>query len=212
MSQAESLSLQVTGLRVSRGYNLLISRLDFTLVSGQAISLTGENGVGKTTLLRILAGFISPDAGAVAFTREGQAVEPELFHARHVHFLGHHDALSPARTVAQELEFQAAYLGGDPGRTGPLNLKPLLDLDTRYLSAGQKRRLSCARLLMAPRPLWLLDEPMAPLDSDHRALLAGLMQDHLASGGLLIAAVHDALPFTTQPLRLTRPTRETVNA
>jgi heme exporter protein A len=84
-------------------------------------------------------------------------------------------------------------------------LKPLMDLETRHLSAGQKRRLSCARLLMVKRTLWLLDEPMAPLDAEHRALLGGLMQAHLAEGGMIIAAVHDPLPFATRILRLERP-------
>ena len=87
-----------------------------------------------------------------------------------------------------------------------LALKTLMDLETRYLSAGQKRRLSFARLLMAKRPLWLLDEPMAPLDASHRTMLVGLMQDHVKDGGMIIAAVHDPLPFETRTLRLERPT------
>ncbi|MBW8881229.1 MAG: heme ABC exporter ATP-binding protein CcmA [Asticcacaulis sp.] len=198
-------SLAVSGLSLRKGYNLLIHNLNFNLVAGEAISLTGENGVGKTSLLRALAGFSSPDSGDIIFSANGSQIDSEIAGARHIHFLGHQDALSPARTVAQELRFQADYLGGDIARIAALNLKSLMDLETRYLSAGQKRRLSCARLLMAPRPLWLLDEPMAPLDSAHRALLAGLMQDHLASGGLLIAAVHDPLPFATTELRLVRP-------
>ncbi|WP_235075864.1 heme ABC exporter ATP-binding protein CcmA [Asticcacaulis sp. AC460] len=200
--------MTVTDLSLRKGYNLLIYKLNFSLSSGGAISLTGENGVGKTTLLRTLAGFQAADSGAICATENDVQIESDVWWSRHVHFLGHHDALSPARTVAQELEFQAAYLGGDLDRIAPLNLKTLMDLETRYLSAGQKRRLSCARLLMAPRVLWLLDEPMAPLDVAHRELLAGLMQAHLADGGMIIAAVHDALPFVTTGLRLERPARE----
>ncbi|ESQ75712.1 heme ABC exporter ATP-binding protein CcmA [Asticcacaulis sp. AC402] len=200
--------LMVTDLSLRKGYNLLIHKLNFTLSSGEAIGLTGENGVGKTTLMRTLAGFQTPDSGAICATENDVQIESEIWWSEHVHFLGHQDALSPARTVSQELEFQAAYLGGDLGKVAPLNLKPLLDLETRYLSAGQKRRLSCARLLMAPRLLWLLDEPMAPLDSAHRALVAELMQNHLEEGGMIIAAVHDALPFATTGLRLERPARE----
>lgn len=201
------LELKINGLALKKGYNLLISGLDFTLSSGEALSLTGENGVGKTTLLRTLAGFSQSHAGTISFFYDGQLLEAEDAQAKYVHLLGHHDALSPSRTVAQELDFQAGYLGGDVAEAvDVLNLRTLLDLETRYLSAGQKRRLSCARLLMAKRSLWLLDEPMAPLDADHRALVAGLMQAHLAGGGLLIAAVHDALPFETRTLRLTRPT------
>jgi heme exporter protein A len=202
------LTLRCERLSLKKGYNLLISGLDFTVSSGEALSLTGENGVGKTTLLRTLAGFSHAHAGKIVFTAAGEPVEAEDA-ARLIHMLGHHDALSPSRTVAQELAFQADYLGGDAkAAIEPLRLKPLLDLETRYLSAGQKRRLSCARLLMAKRPLWLLDEPMAPLDAEHRALLAGLMQDHLKDGGLLIAAVHDPLPFETRQLRLTRPAQK----
>ncbi len=201
------LELKVNGLALKKGYNLLISSVDFTLSPGEGLSLAGENGVGKTTLLRTLAGFSFSLSGTMAFFYNGQPLEPEEAQAKYIHLLGHHDALSPSRTVAQELEFQAEYLGGDVAKAADaLNLRTLLDLETRYLSAGQKRRLSCARLLMAKRPLWLLDEPMAPLDTDHRALIGGLMRDHLKDGGMLIAAVHDPLPFETRTLRLTRPT------
>ena len=200
------LGLKVNALRLVKGYKLLISELNFEINAGDALSLFGENGVGKTTLLRTLAGFTVPDGGTIAFTANHSQIESEEARTRHIHFLGHHDALSPARTVAQELAFQASFLGGDAGAAiEPLRLKPLMDLDTRYLSAGQKRRLSCARLLMAPRALWLLDEPMAPLDVEHRALLGGLMQAHLAGGGMIVAAVHDPLPFATRTLRLERP-------
>ena len=201
-------SLRVEGVSLKKGYNLLIHNLNFTLKSGEAISLYGENGVGKTTLLRTLAGFMTPCAGAISAHENDVQIEPEIWQGRHVHFLGHHDALSPSRTVAQELAFQADFLGGEVAGIAALNLDGLLDLETRYLSAGQKRRLSCAKLLMAKRPLWLLDEPMAPLDVDHRRLLGGLMQAHLAGGGMIIAAVHDPLPFATRILKLERPTMQ----
>ena len=199
-------SLKVEGLSLKKGYNLLIHNLNFQVRAGEAISLTGENGVGKTTLLRTLAGFMTPHSGTIHAHENDVQVEPEIWHGRMTHFLGHQDALSPSRTVAQELKFQADFLGGDVAGIEQLNLTPLLDLETRYLSAGQKRRLSFARLLMVRRPLWLLDEPMAPLDVGHRALLAGIMQKHLSEGGMIIAAVHDALPFETRSLKLERPT------
>jgi len=200
--------LRVEGLSLKKGYNLLIHELNFELHGGEILSLSGENGVGKTTLLRTIAGFSAPDAGRIAFAQDGTAVDPDAAPGRLIHYLGHHDALSPARTVAKELRFQADYLGGSLSALDRLNLAPLMDLETRYLSAGQKRRLSLARLLMAPRPVWLLDEPMAPLDAAHRTLLAELMQEHVATGGLVIAAVHDPLPFETRSLRLARPARE----
>ncbi|MDI7775464.1 heme ABC exporter ATP-binding protein CcmA [Asticcacaulis sp. EMRT-3] len=206
------LGLHIEGLCLKKGYNLLIDHLNFDLASGGAISLTGENGVGKTTLLRCLAGFSAPDGGRIRFVQDEKTLDTETAQTKLVHYLGHQDSLSPARTVAQELAFQAQWLGGDLAGLEALSLGPLMDLETRYLSAGQKRRLSCARLLMAKRPLWLLDEPMAPLDAAHRALLAGLMQEHLREGGLLIAAVHDALPFATRNLHLTRPTAKEYEA
>src|SRR6185312_4595926 len=109
------LSLKVSDLRLVKGYKLLISGLNFEISGGEALSLYGENGVGKTTLLRTLAGFNPPDGGKIAFSADGSPIEAEEARIRHVHFLGHHDALSPARTVAQELAFQASYLGGDAG-------------------------------------------------------------------------------------------------
>jgi len=202
------MKLIIEALRLQKGYNRLVDGLDLVLMPGEALSLSGANGVGKTSLLRAIAGFAAPEAGAIRFERDGAALDADLAQSRMIHYLGHHDALSPARTVAQELAFQADWLGGGAAGLEALNLAPLMDIETRHLSAGQKRRLSCARLLMAHRPLWLLDEPMAPLDAAHRDLLAGLMQAHLAAGGSLIAAVHDALPFATRRLHLTRPAQE----
>ena len=189
------MKLIVEGLRLRKGYNRLVDGLDLVLAPGEALSLSGENGVGKTTLLRAVAGFSPPEAGTIRFEHDGAALEAEAAQARMIHYLGHQDAASPARTVAQELRFQADWLGGDMTGIGPLRLEPLLDLETRYLSAGQKRRLSCARLLMAKRPLWLLDEPMAPLDASQRARFGELLARHIAGGGMVAAAVHDPLPI-----------------
>jgi heme exporter protein A len=201
-------TLKVSDLALKKGHRLLIDKLNFTLYSGQALSLNGPNGVGKTTVLRTIAQFLPPYTGQISLISDSHKTKEPLNLADLVHYLGHNDAFHPARTARQELEFQAAYMGSSSISLAPvigqLKLSALLNLPTRYLSAGQRRRLSCARLLSVKRPLWLLDEPMAPLDEQFRETLARMMQDHLDDGGLLICAVHDPLPFATQTLGLER--------
>ena len=195
--------LSITGLTLSRGERTLFRDLSLDLNAGQALALTGANGAGKTSLLRAVAGFIRPDAGTVRFLGDADAeIEPETARARHIHLLGHLEGLKGARTACDELTFQTAWCGGtDIDRAvATLGLAPLLDLETRKLSAGQRRRLSLARLIAAPRALWLLDEPLAPLDAHWRAAATDLMRDHLAGGGLIVAAVHDPLDLPCRTL------------
>lgn len=198
--------LSITGLTLSRGERALFTGLSFDLDAGEALALTGANGAGKTSLLRAVAGFIRPDAGAIAFHDADGAVEPETARARHIHLLGHMEGLKPTRTARQELAFQTAWLGGAEAgldaAAEALGLAPLLDLETRKLSAGQRRRLSLARLVAAPRALWLLDEPLAPLDARWREAAADLMRAHLEDGGMILAAVHDPLPVAARALDL----------
>lgn len=194
--------LTVTDLAVSRGERMLFRNLSFDLASGQAIALTGANGAGKTSLLRALAGFLKPDAGAIAFND----ADPAEARARHLHWLGHLDGLKGVRLARDELAFQAAWLGADAdgvaAATDVLALEPLLDLEVRKLSAGQRRRLAFARLIAAPRPLWLLDEPLSPLDARWRAALGLLMQAHLDKGGAILAAIHDPLPVAATEVEI----------
>jgi heme exporter protein A len=192
--------LTTASLTVSRGERILFSDLSLSLASGEALALTGANGAGKTSLLRALAGFIRPDAGSIAFAE----VEPAEARARHIHWLGHLDGLKTGRRAREELAFQAEWSGatadGIAAAVDVLALEPLLDLEVRKLSAGQRRRLAFARLIAAPRPIWLLDEPFAPLDARWRAAIGLLMQAHLDKGGALIAAVHDPLPLPARTL------------
>ena len=192
--------ISVTGLTLSRGERILFRDLSFDLAAGEAVALTGANGAGKTSLLRALAGFIRPDAGTIAFAD----AEPAEARRRHLHWLGHLDGLKGARRARDELAFQAQWLGADADGIAAaidlLALEPLLDLEVRQLSAGQRRRLAFARLIATPRPVWLLDEPFAPLDARWRAALGLLMQAHVDKGGSILAAVHDPLPVAARAL------------
>lgn len=196
-------ALIVRGLSVRRGERILFRDLAFELAAGEAIALTGANGSGKTSLLRAIAGLLRPEAGEILFK---DAAEADIARHEAVHLLGHADGLKGGRTALEELSFQAGWLGGDDEGVAraieQLSLTPLLDLEVRRLSAGQRRRLALARLIAAPRPLWLLDEPMAPLDAARRTLLAEMMQRHLAGGGLILAAVHDPLPIPARVLEI----------
>ncbi|HEY1426650.1 MAG TPA: heme ABC exporter ATP-binding protein CcmA, partial [Caulobacteraceae bacterium] len=192
-------ALNLEALSLQRGERLLLRDFGLTVTAGEAVALTGPNGAGKTSLLRAIAGFIAPQAGRIAF--HGAAGELDAAEARcaDVHLVGHQDGLKPSRSARDELGFAVDWTGGDAARAegaaADLGLTPLLDLAVRHLSAGQRRRLALARLVASPRALWLLDEPLAPLDAVHRVRLGELMAAHLATGGLVIAAVHDPLPI-----------------
>lgn len=192
--------LSLENLALRRGERLLFKQLNLALTAGEAVALTGANGSGKTSLLRAIAGLIRPEAGTIRF----DGVRPDAVHAEGLHLLGHHDGLKPHRLASDEIAFQAAWTGGSglPAAIERLALAPLLDLEVRRLSAGQRRRLALARLIAAPRPLWLLDEPMAPLDAAWRARFGEVMAEHLAGGGLILAAVHDPLPIKARGLDL----------
>lgn len=184
----------IKDLAISRGERRLFSGLDLRLNAGQAIALTGRNGAGKTSLLRAVAGLLRAEAGEIVF----EALDAETARAEHLHMVGHHDGLKSTRTAWEELRFQTLWTGGTEASARVaarrMDLNRLLDLEVRRLSAGQRRRLALARLVASPRALWLLDEPMAPLDAGHRAAFGALMAEHLAGGGMMLAAVHDPLP------------------
>ena len=190
--------LVLSNLAVSRGDRPLFDGLNLTVNAGEAVALVGANGAGKTSLLRVIAGMIRPDAGEVAFTDENGPLAAEDARSRDLHLIGHQDGLKTGRTAWDELLFQVHWTGGTEASARAaskrLELGRLLDLEVRKLSAGQRRRLALARLIASPRSLWLLDEPLAPLDVERRAVAGVLMAEHLAGGGLIVAAVHDPLP------------------
>jgi heme exporter protein A len=193
-------TLQAEGLAVERGGRLLFEDVAFTLQRGQALLLTGPNGAGKSSLLRCIAGLLRPSAGIVRFG----GADPREARARGLHWLGAQDGLKSARTAEAELRFWAGWSGGGAGQAAlkAAGLTESAGVLVRRLSTGQRRRLAFARLLAPARPLWLLDEPLAPLDARWRAWAGELMRAHLAGGGMLVAAVHDPLPIDARELRL----------
>jgi heme exporter protein A len=166
------------------------------------LALTGPNGSGKSSLLRLIAGLLRPSAGCIAL--EGGDDERSL--PEQAHYQGHLDALKPSLTVAENLDFWARYLGQQTTRVAePLaavGLGGLAHLPAAYLSAGQRRRLSLARLIAVPRPIWLLDEPTSALDAAGHERLAELMRHHRATGGMILAATHGPLGIDAEELRL----------
>ena len=190
--------LRAQGLSCGRGGVALAEGLSLAVAAGTALLLTGPNGAGKSTLLLTLAGIVHPLAGTIAI----DGADPDL---RAVHYCGHRNAIKPRLSVAENLSFWAA-LNGDEGLTvdealDRIGLGPLAGLDAGYLSAGQSRRLALARLLVSPRPVWLLDEPTAALDMEGHALVTGLIEAHLDMGGVAVAATHDPIALA-DPARL----------
>jgi heme exporter protein A len=195
-----SLRIFVSDLACSRGERRLFQGLGFMLDSGEAMVVTGPNGVGKTTLLRALAGFVRPDKGSIKL--EGTTEDIPMAEASH--FVGHRDGLKGALTVRENLELAPALLGSRGIAAGEaaarLNLMPLLDLPVAVLSAGQRRRAALARLLVAERPIWLLDEPTAALDAASSVLVETMLRDHASSGGIVIATTHLPLHLSADEL------------
>ncbi|MGH6859197.1 MAG: heme ABC exporter ATP-binding protein CcmA [Phyllobacterium sp.] len=183
-----------------RGGERLFAGLDFAVRAGEALAVTGPNGAGKSTLLRIIAGLLPPAEGSVRL--EACAGEFDGVAAA-CHFLGHLNAMKPVLTLQENLVFWQAFSGKGQhsiaGALERLGLDAIGHLPFGYLSTGQKRRASIARLLIADRPIWLLDEPTAGLDKASEAQFAGLMRAHLAAGGAIIAATH--LPLGLADIR-----------
>ena len=201
--------LGVDDLACRRSGRRIFSGLTFALGPGDALAVTGRNGAGKSSLLAILCGRLRPDAGRITLRDAGEASLPEC-----LHMVGHRDGLKGALTAGENLAFARTLLGA--ARASPrqalerLGLGHAHDLPVAYLSAGQRRRVALARLLVCERPLWLLDEPTAALDAASQGALAELMAGHRAGGGLVIAATHQALGLDgAMELRIEAPSTAT---
>ncbi len=194
------MELKVSGLACARGGAILLEGVSFALAPGQALVLRGPNGSGKTTLLRTLAGLQPPVAGEIAVAPESMA------------YAAHADGLKPTLTVAENLAFWAALHGRRSMATAleAFELTELAGRMAQNLSAGQKRRLGLARLLVTGRPIWILDEPTVSLDATAVALFARTVRAHLAEGGIAVLATHidlglpeaetlDLMPFRARP-------------
>jgi len=190
------------GIRCVRGGRDVFWGLEFEASSGEALAVTGANGSGKTSLLRMIAGLLTIAGGSIGL--EGGANELTL--AEQAHYLGHRDALKPALSVIENLSFWRDFLGGEAfdasESLAAVGLDHAVHLPAAYLSAGQRRRLSVARLLTVHRPIWLLDEPTNALDAAGQSMFAGLMGDHLGRGGLIVAATHAPLGIAARELRI----------
>jgi heme exporter protein A len=185
--------LNAANLACHRGGRDVFTGIDFSVASGEILAITGRNGAGKSSLLRTIVGLVRVTQGQLGL----EGGNPELTIAEQAHYLGHQDALKPALSVGENLRFWTGFFGGKAAETDlaleAVGLDGLAELPAAYLSAGQRRRLSIARLIAVKRPIWLLDEPMSTLDAAAQDRLVGLMRAHLAGGGLILAATHSAL-------------------
>lgn len=197
-------SLTAENLACARGDKRLFDGLNFRVTAGQALAVEGANGAGKTSLLRMIAGFLAPVAGRIAVKIAAVETDDAEERGKFAGWLGHQDGLKPQLSVREQLDFFAHLYGQkvDGAVLEQVGLARQADLPCRYLSAGQRRRLGLARLLASARPLWLLDEPFAALDTSGQQLVGQLMARHCGAGGIIIAATHEPLGLGNESLKL----------
>ncbi|AYG60852.1 heme ABC exporter ATP-binding protein CcmA [Rhizobium jaguaris] len=202
--------LYAENLAARRGEDLIFSNVSFNLAGGDALVLTGRNGSGKSTLLRVVAGLLRQEKGRVVFTdSKGESDHPA---GEASHYLGHRNAMKSELTVVENLAFWKTFLGDMAGGLGldvdetaeAVGLAGITHLPFGYLSAGQQRRIAFAKLLVAYRPIWILDEPTAALDAGAERLFVDLITAHQKNGGIVLAATHQPLGLeNVQEMRMT---------
>lgn len=201
-------SVEAKDLACVRGGRLVFRELNFALARGEALSLEGANGAGKTSALRVLAGLLSAAAGSVHFQTDAGAVSDSEERGRFVGWFGHQDGIKNQLSVLENARFFAAlYASGDDVAAAlqRVGLGRSVSLPAQYLSAGQRRRLALARLILSNRPLWFLDEPLAALDSAGKTLITELISKHCSAGGIVIAATHDPLGVAAKQILMGAP-------
>ncbi|WP_051609953.1 heme ABC exporter ATP-binding protein CcmA [Terasakiella pusilla] len=189
-----------------RGERLVFSHLDFNIASGGCLTLIGRNGAGKSSLLRMMAGLLRPSSGVMSW--DATPVQDDMDeHRERLHYVGHHDAIKPVLTVEENLKFWAG-LRSD-AQEAQANFKEALDLFSighlmdvpgRFLSAGQKRRANLARIIASKSQVWLLDEPTTALDKETIAKLEEIIENHRATGGMVVLSTHSDLNIKNQEI------------
>jgi len=182
--------LEAENLAGERGGETIFAGLSFALSEGEALVVTGPNGSGKSTLLRIICGLLQPEAGKVELREDGTVLPVRAA----CHYLGHQNAMKPALSVRENLSFWQKFNGAAQSEIDEaleaVDLPGVEHLPFGYLSTGQKRRVSIAKLLVSHRPLWIVDEPTAGLDKASEARFAEIMRGHMREGGMIVAATH----------------------
>ncbi|MDQ0137322.1 heme exporter protein A [Neorhizobium galegae] len=191
--------LLAENLSARRGEDLIFTDISFALGAGESLVLTGRNGSGKSTLLRVVAGLLHPETGRVTWVSE--SAESGMRAAEACHYLGHRNAMKAELSVFENLSFWKEFFGDVEGGKGispgeaaeTVGLAGVIHLPFGYLSAGQQRRMAFAKLLVAYRPVWILDEPTAALDVNAESMFTALINAHLSGGGIVLAATHQPL-------------------
>lgn len=200
------MTLSVNNLSAFRNEKLILQNIHFSLAKGESLIIQGPNGVGKSTLLRLLAGFKKPDIGSISWNQKNIFADYPAY-VQNIAWLGHADALKPSLTIKENLLlYTQFYKTNLTTILKKLNLLQLMDMPVRLLSAGQKRRTALARILLKPAHLWFLDEPTVGLDQETITILADIFTSFQKQGGIILTSTHIALPLkNTQILQLSPP-------